>query len=64
MVAEVAAEAEDVAWDAAMALMPEENGNLIDTVAATDREYPFYPLIFQVQQICWKTFLCVFMYVP
>lgn len=41
MVAEVAVEAEGVAWVAAMALMPEENVNLIDTVAATDREYPF-----------------------
>lgn len=41
MVVEVAVEAEAAAWVAAMALMPEENGNLIDTVAATDREYPF-----------------------
>lgn len=34
-------EAEDAAWVAAMALTPEENVNLTDTVAATDRKYRF-----------------------
>lgn len=38
---EVAVEAEDVAWAAAMALTPEESVNLTDTVAVTDRKYFF-----------------------
>ena len=41
MAAEEAVEAEDVAWVAAMALIPEENVNSTDTVAATDRKYCF-----------------------
>lgn len=35
------AAAEDAAWDAAMALIPEESVNLTDTVAVTDRKYCF-----------------------
>lgn len=42
---EEAVEAEDVAWAAAMALIPEENVNLIDTVAVTDRKYIFNCII-------------------
>lgn len=38
---EEAVEAEDVVLVAAMALIPEENVNLIDTVAVTDRKYFF-----------------------
>lgn len=41
MVPEESVEAEDAAWVAAMALTPEENVNLTDTVAATDRKYIF-----------------------
>lgn len=41
--AEEAAEAEGVAWAAAMALIPEENVNSIDTVAATGRKYHSIP---------------------
>lgn len=36
--AEEAVEAEDVAWAAVMDLIPEENVNLIDIVAVTDRK--------------------------
>lgn len=51
MAAEEAVEAEDAAWVAAMALIPEENANLIDTAAVTDRKYFFssyVALIFQL----------------
>lgn len=41
MAAGEAVEAEAAAWVAAMALTPEENVNLIDTVAVTDRKYFF-----------------------
>lgn len=39
MAAGEAVEAKDVAWVVAMALTPEENVNLTDTVAVTDRKY-------------------------
>lgn len=40
-----AVEAEDAAWVAATALIPEENVNLTDTVAVTDRKYSFSPYV-------------------
>lgn len=48
-VQEEAVEAEDAAWVAAMALIPEESVNLIGTAAVTDRKYYF---------ICYKVFSC------
>lgn len=39
MVAGEPVEAEDAAWVAVMALIPEENVNLTDTVAVTDRKH-------------------------
>lgn len=58
-------EAEDVAWVAAMVLIPEENVNLIDTVAVTDRKYFFSTNIALKYNIficpCSVENICVFM---